>query len=659
MSDHDRSSAGSILITVVLAIVGVLAIWTLAPLNGFLLGNSYIAGDFMPVAALGLIFLVVLGVNPILRRLLPSAALSRAQRALLLGVLLVACVMPEAGLLRYGPTMLANECHQAAREPGVARVYESLQPPASLFPEALVLDAETPVSTPVLTVLDEDETIPWERWLPPLLGWGAFILPYLLMLVGMALIVLPQWRDVERQPMPLLRIQQMIIEDPGKGRLVPPLFRKRLFWIAVGTVFLLHLLSGLKGYMPTRVPAIQLSWDLRSYFTEGLARNVPGLFKSGRISFLFLGLTFFMPRRTGFSLWATQIIYGLGVAFVITYRPPYDPLVVRDHRNGAVLAIALFVLWTGRHHWRCVFGSLVRRGTDAPHRAAALLFLAGVAGCLGWLLWVGVSPGWAVASVVGILINALVVTRMVSETGLPVAPYLSPMASLMGVTPAALKSVANVYYGTLCSTVVATEWNRVCAGTMVLQGLALDERTTARGRTRLGLLFVVILVVSLVVAGVVLLMISYGHERTLNEIWSINSWGADHARTRRGQDDAALPRWRCAASRRDPSLGHLDGGGDCGLPPIPLLPLPPLAATPCRPALRAGVLRQMAVDQRAARLALQVNDPELRWRPHTHKGAPALHGVDPRGGRRRGPLDRCHGRARQPRHGVPAGQHPA
>ncbi len=523
-----KTTTSSKIVTAILAVVGMFAIWVAAPLNGFLLGNSYIAGDFMPAAALALVFVLVLGINPLLRRLAPHLAMSRGQLAFLLGVFLVACVTPEAGLMRYGPGALAHECQSVSRDLMKSKTYDVVQPPAVLFPDPLGYEAETPASTQMMDMLEEGETIPWRNWLTPLLAWGPFLLAYWLMLAGMAQIVLPQWRDVERQPMPLLKVLQTIIADPGPGHLLPPLFRKRVFWIAAGTVFGLHLLSGLNGYMPDRVPAVPLSWNLNSCFTEGMARNLPRLFKGGRISFLFLGLTFFMPRRTGFSLWSMQVIYGLVTAYVITYLPSCDRGFVTDHRNGAAIAIALIVLWTGRRHWRRVFGSLVRRGQDGDdtYRLETAMLLAGLAGVVIWLMWAGVSPGWAVGCAVGILINALVATRLLSETGLPVAPYVHPMTALARLVPSTLTTAASTYFTTFCTSVVGMDWNRVCAGTMIFQGLALNERASSRNRRRLSLVFLLILAVSVVVAGAVYLMISYGNERTLNGIWTINSWGS-------------------------------------------------------------------------------------------------------------------------------------
>ncbi len=558
-----KTTASSAIFTAILAAVGVLAIWVAAPLNGFLLGNSYIAGDFMPAAALALVFVLVLGINPLLRRLAPSLALSRGQLAFLLGVFLVACVTPEAGFMRFGPGMLAHECHSVSRELRKAEIYDVVQPPAVLFPDPLGYEAETPASTRMMGTLEEGESIPWRNWLAPLLAWGPFLLAYWLLLAGMAQIVLPQWRDVERQPMPLLKVLQTLIADPGSGHLLPALFRKRTFWIAAGTVFGLHLLSGLHGYMPSRVPEIPLSWNLNAYFTEGMARNLPGLFKGGRISFLFLGLTFFMPRRTSFSLWSMQVIYGLVTAYVITYLPSSDRGFVTDHRNGAALAIALIVLWTGRRHWQRVFSSLLRRKQegDEAYRLEAAMLLAGLAGVAAWLMWAGVSPGWAVGGALAILINALVATRLLSETGLPVAPYVNPMTALARLVPSTLTTAASTYFTSFCTNVVGVDWNRVCAGTMIFQGLTLNERASTRGRRRLSLVFLLILAVSVVVAGAVYLMISYANEKTINELWTINSWGSRVLERTAVADVRHFLTGRARAGAVDRATGMLTGIG--------------------------------------------------------------------------------------------------
>ncbi len=88
------------------AFVGAVVIWVWTPLNNFILGNAYLSDSYLPVAALFLLLVLVLVVNPLLR---PAGwALGMRAPALVLGIWLVASVVPSSGLLRQLPYVLAG-----------------------------------------------------------------------------------------------------------------------------------------------------------------------------------------------------------------------------------------------------------------------------------------------------------------------------------------------------------------------------------------------------------------------------------------------------------------------------------------------------------------------------------------------------------------------
>ena len=190
-----------------IGLAGSVFIWFAAPFNNFVMANAFVSDDFMPVAAVSAIVVVSLAANPLLRRYAPRFALDRLQLCLIFGMFLVACITPSQGFLRHIMYPVGATPSLAAGNASIAQAYEELDLPRSFFPAEVGLDKDTEASDAFLDELQAGESIPWEKWVGPLFSWMGFFLPYWLMLVAMAVIVFPQWRDSERQPFPLLEMQ--------------------------------------------------------------------------------------------------------------------------------------------------------------------------------------------------------------------------------------------------------------------------------------------------------------------------------------------------------------------------------------------------------------------------------------------------------------------
>jgi len=517
-----------VLAALAVGLVGSIFIWIVVPYNNFVLGNSYISDDYMPVAALFVMAVIVLGLNPLLRHWRPRLALDSLQLSLVFGILLVACVTPSQGLLRELPYGIAGACVRAARDRTVANYYEAVKPPAALFPDPVRYGAETSASTPFIERLAPGERIPWGAWVRPFFAWSGFLVPWWLMMTAMAVIVLPQWRDNERLPFPLLGVQKELVRDPEGNALLPPLLRKRSFWIGAGLAFALHLMAGLHEYLPESVPAIPLQWDLSRCFTEEPLRFLPYYIKVNRLHFIFLGLAFFMPNRIGFSIWFFQIAYAVMVVIWRAYHPPFYYEVITDHRIGAFFAVPLWILWLGRRRWMQVFGALFRPDGDERFRdrAAAAGFVGGCAGMFAWLLWVGVQPVWALSLIVLAVLYALAITRIVAETGLPlIAPDTRYTFTLLRLIPASLRNAATTYFWAVVAFFIG-HGNRLCVSTMMVHAMGLDPEQKPKRQTGLAILFLGVIVLSVVICGSAHLWASYHHSMTLDGRESpVSRWG--------------------------------------------------------------------------------------------------------------------------------------
>ncbi len=508
-------------LALLIGLLGSLLIWVITPYNDMIIGNSQLANDYLPVSALCLTLLIVLGVNPLLRRVWPKAMLRGPQLAMIMGILLVACVVPGQGLMSSLPYMLVDPPRTVSTDERRAEDYRAMNLPSSLFPDKLEFRGETPVADAFYHELDPEKPIPWRAWVGPLFSWTPLVVSGWLLMIGLALIVLHQWRRNERLNFPLLTIQKSLIEEPEEGHAFAPLFRSPGFWWAAAGVLLLHSLLAAKQYFPASVPAIPLSWNLGGAFSEEPWRSLPGILKSNRIFFTFVGVAFFMQTRISFSIWFFVVVYGFYQMIGTSYFPPFSKEIMTEHRIGAMVSIAAFVLWMGRAHWLVVARSLFRRpGNDIERtsRTGGWMFLVGCAGMYGWLLWVGLGPIWAAGLVLFVFLNALVLGRFVAETGMPFyRMYLYPATpiALLSVMPFDWLSRMVIFISSVFGTLFIF-CSRSSPTVVASHALSLDEGKEGRGQVRMSFLFLGVMILGVVISGAVHVRHSYRHGMTLD-----------------------------------------------------------------------------------------------------------------------------------------------
>jgi hypothetical protein len=559
-----------------IGLVGAGFIWVVAPFNNILLGLGWVSDSYLPIAALFVMLVLVLGVCPLLRWIRPALALSQSQLAVIFGILLVASVVPGQGLLHQLPYAIAGVPVETSQNRSLAEAYQKEQIPPSLFPDSLQFGSETPVVRYFTRDLPPQEPIPWGAWVRPLLAWAPFLVGMWVMTIGLALTVLPQWRRNERLAFPLLTLQEALIEPPGEGKLWAPLFRSKLFWISAGAVFLLHLLSGMHQANPESVPAIPLHWSLGGLFTEGILRRVPPWIPQGQLYFILVGTAYFMSARVGFSIWFFVLAYTAYLMFGGEYIPNFSGgNAVRDHRIGAMFVMTGVILWLGRAHWRRVLQCMVRlprSPADGREAFAGWMVVLGSAAVFTWMVaFVGVQGWWATWYTLYILMLSLLICRLVAETGMPFIRIDDggsvPLVRMIGNNLAragALKwlSGASMYVQGVISIFV-TYASRVHASVMGSHALALEEASGERRQTRLAGVFVGVLIVGLVVCGAVHVHIAYRNSQTLQGTGQPINSGATGELSNAGWDLVRLGNGQVNSSevnspdRADGGFGHL------------------------------------------------------------------------------------------------------
>ncbi|MBC8867825.1 MAG: hypothetical protein H8E44_00315, partial [Planctomycetes bacterium] len=221
-------------IAVGIGLIGAVLIWVVTPWNNNYFGLSELSGSYLPTGALFLLFILALGVNPLLRSFAPSLVLTRSQLLVITAILLMASVHPSHGLMRYLPSMLAGGPFEASATPPLAAAYAKADVPPALFPAKMEAGAPVPASSHFMDELPEGQPIPWRAWLRPLAAWGSLLGFGWLMLLGLSVIVYNQWCRNERLPFPLAEALGAPLAEPERGRRLPPIFNEPAFWAAVG-----------------------------------------------------------------------------------------------------------------------------------------------------------------------------------------------------------------------------------------------------------------------------------------------------------------------------------------------------------------------------------------------------------------------------------------
>lgn len=510
--------------------IGCLFIWVAAPYNNFFLNNSYISDTYFPVSAVIFMLVLILLINPVLHLVHRPSRLTGRQLILVFVMLMAGACVPSQGLLRMLPWSLSRTTQQINNNPRLEEAFDQAQVPHVLFPDEIGYEKPTPISDQFLDELEPGNAVPWDAWLPLLLVWGSFLLACWLMMVGVGLVLFPEWKNKERLQFPLLDVYRAVLPDADGKHLLPAIFRRRTFWLGAGIVMFLYALAGLHHHAHGLVPQIPLGWRLSHVLSEEPWRYLPHSIKNvNHIYFILVGMAFFMPNRVGFSIWFTTIVYGFYEMMQKAYFPPFRGGMVNDHRNGAMIAVVVMVLFLSRRHWLRVGKLMFSRAMADSDRLLKMSGWMIAVGCLGmfiWLRWANVpSILAAVFVMLGFMVSVLI-ARIVAETGMPFVRItgLNPIYFL-AMLPAGWLSGAAIYMAGFISMIFPLG-SRVSAAVMASHAIGLDTKASAKYQLRIGYLMIGVLLVGLVVGGAVHLHMGYTQATTMDGTFaSLNDWG--------------------------------------------------------------------------------------------------------------------------------------
>lgn len=372
------------------------------------MGDSLLRG---PLLLLFLLTLLALA----LRKLAPRLALTQKELLILFAMVSLGTAMCGTGWAMFSVPNLA----------GAPRYYatggnESWLTWVELIPSWFMVQNLDVIQQLHLGQASLYEPAAWRAILPPTITWSAFMI---LLVMGhhcLAQLVARPWIEKERLTFPLtvLPLAMTDVEQPA-------LWRNKLMWMGFTVAALAESHNSIAFLIPTipMLPIKLIKWPAAA------SRPWSGFGSIWTALYPFMiGIAFLLPLDISLSFWFFYLFTHVQdtVAMMLGFRdsggwsaglPPYHIA----QNTGAVLAFAVLLLYRVRGE---VIGGL--RGTMRGNRIALLGLAASLVGICWLCANAGIPTGIVVIWYVLYYLVALVMGRLVAESGIPTAMWPYP-----------------------------------------------------------------------------------------------------------------------------------------------------------------------------------------------------------------------------------------
>jgi len=279
--------------------------------------------------------------------------------------------------------------------------------------------------------------VPWAQWWVPLGVWAGFMLCLFTCAFFTLVLLQRQWISHERLSFPLAQVPlEMVRETERGGQVAAGLPGTWPFWVGLAVGFLLSFNSTLASKFPA-VPAIPLHTVVMQWQAVGPLAGLGDIIIAlwpGTIAIAYL-----IPKELSFSAWFFWIVrVSLTVVAIAAGATPRRPEDWYESSfpapyfqgGGAAFALALWVLWIGRHHLaRALRIAFARRSgqSDAQEPASYRWAVIGLVASFVptvYLCWAaGCRLSFGVV-VIGLIVGYYTMwARLRAETGLGFLPF--------------------------------------------------------------------------------------------------------------------------------------------------------------------------------------------------------------------------------------------
>jgi len=383
------------------------------PFSAYVIHASPFTRSHFPFAVLAVLVLVVLGVNPLLRRWTPGAVLSQQELMTIVAIGFLGCAIPTA-VGRLLATVSAPDYFASPENQWPDYILPNL--PSNLIPT----NAQSGVEQFYQGVAPGQPAL-WQVWLVPLFWWMSFVGAVIVGCFCISVILRRQWVERERLTFPLVQVPLLLTGEPEAGKLLPRIFRDRLFWVGFALP-LACVLWNIVGYFHPAWPSLEF---ISSVYTRRIGPDYPDLIL--KFDIYVICFAFFTNLDILLSLWFFH--YFTLVEIGLTNR---IGLSGGGGESGSpwqgYFGLTFFVLWgiyMARDHLRDVWRKAWNAQYPVDDSRELISYRAAVVGLavagsyvVFWMWRAGMTPLVAVLVTVFSLIIYLGMAKIVALGGL-------------------------------------------------------------------------------------------------------------------------------------------------------------------------------------------------------------------------------------------------
>jgi len=428
-------------------------------------GGNLVRGH-LPVSVFGALIFVVAILNPLMTRLRRKWRLQPREIAVMLALVLVACGIADAGLMRFFPAALVYPIHRNRVEPGWQDAeLISTKPGSTGVPKTppwlLAGEGKDTVEVVDNYIREMGDSakwvprepipsyqfwrypyrwwqrladrwihvneVPWYAWWRPLTVWGGIIAFSLVGVICLSVVVHRQWARHEQLVYPLADLALSLLKQDEQGR--TSILRNRMFWIGLAVVFSVRAFNTLNDWFPDLTVRIPFTFDfmpLAKAFPNVMSAPMAGYILRPRFYPACVGIAFLLATDISFSLGISNFLTVLVLAALIPFGLQLSGGYVRGgvlqwQNFGSYLAFACILAYVGRrYYWTTLKEAVTFRPQAESQTSAAWAcrgFIVCVTAVTAILIAVGLDWPLALGGVLLTILMFLICARLSVECG--------------------------------------------------------------------------------------------------------------------------------------------------------------------------------------------------------------------------------------------------
>ena len=210
--------------------------------NNYIIQQTFLVGNNMPITVYGALLILVIMINPLLYRYMKKHSFSAKEIVVMMTITLAACVVPGAGLMRCFTCAMVLPHQYNKTEPGWKE-----QGVVDMVPKKMLVDVsknENDVLNGFIQGMSVGNKhipitkVPWYAWTRMLLFWLPIVLTLWIALIGLSMVIHKHWSNHELLPYPVALFTNALL--PDKDNRQSSIFGNPLFWLGAGFVFFIH-----------------------------------------------------------------------------------------------------------------------------------------------------------------------------------------------------------------------------------------------------------------------------------------------------------------------------------------------------------------------------------------------------------------------------------